>query len=159
MRIVQDHPQLAGAAILVASIAINAALYWMAVRNYPERDVAENVVEAIDRPLMEMPAQMAPPSIRIEPPTFAEPAEPDNSHSIAQPSGAASDRNGPAQEKLSPSGPETRRLVRAKAERSVRPRARKIRRQADRRQLENYLSLEALPSRKSALSSDFENVL
>lgn len=142
--------------ILVASIAINAALYWMAVRNYAEGDVVENVVEAIDQPLKENPTQMAPPSIRIEPPNSA---EPDSSLAIAQPSAAASDGNKPVQEKISPSGAETSRSERAKVENSLRPRARKIRRQAGRHQPENHLSLEALPSRKGAFSPDFENVL
>lgn len=145
--------------ILVASIAINAALYWMAVRNYAEGDVVENVVEVIDQPLKENPTQMAPPSIRIEPPNSAEPAEPDSSLAIAQPSAAASDGNKPVQEKISPSGTETSRSERAKVENSLRPRARKIRRQAGRHQPENHLSLEALPSRKGAFSPDFENVL
>ena len=125
MRIVQDHPRLAGAAILVASIAINAALYWMAVRNFPEGGVAENVPETTDRPVMEKQAQMAPPSIRIEPPSSIEPAEQNHSLFEEQAAVDASAGKKPPQENLSPPGSEAKPTAHAKIEKSIRPCARK----------------------------------
>ena len=159
MRIVQDHPRLAGAAILVASIAINAALYWMTVRNFPEDDVAKNVAGATDRPVMEKQAQIAPPSIRVEPPSSIEPAE--QNHSLFDEPAAvdAGVENKTTQENLSPAGSEVRQPVHAKIEKIVKPHARKIRQQVERRPSRNHLSLEALPSHKDAPSSDAENVL
>ena len=159
MRIVQDHPRLAGAAILVASIAINAALYWMAVRNFPEDDVAKNVAEATDRPVMEKQAQIAPPSIRVEPPSSIEPAEQNHSLFDEPATVDASAGSKPPQENLFPSRSEVRQPAHAKIEKIVKPHARKIRQQVERRPSRNYLSLEALPSHKDGPSSDAENVL
>lgn len=163
MRIVQDHPRLAAAAILMASITINVALYRLAIRNLPEDHVAENVSKLTDPSLIRRQSEVATPSVGSEPSASSERIEQDSSTTRdAVPIDAAAGDN-LSRTNLSPPAVTAKLRARHRLEKNDKPHADKIKMPFDKHLPRNNLTLDALPSHKSepafAPPSEFESIL
>ena len=163
MRIVQDHPRLAAAAILMASIAINAALYRMATNDLPEAGVAENNFDSAGKSLTEKRAQSATPSVRTEPLTSPELTEQDGWEIGEKAATEAGAGNKDIRINPIPSMPAAKQPARQRIDKNARAHARKTKSQLDNIPSRSNLLLDALPNHKGEPSSapfpDFEAVL